>query len=301
MIVFNSDWVLEPVLETITRFGPVVVAEGPVGYWQDQGYTTSTDRTNEILAKYVPEDMIVHGQWPEKDEMVNACMHLVPEDTTHIWGVDSDEVYSLVDMTDVLDQVKEEDLDSGSFQMHSFYGGFDHVMTGYEAQFEVHRIQRWYPGARWSTHRPPTILDPNGRPWREGKHVNFSKQRRTKLCVEGTKYDWITSSIHFYHYSYVFPRQMEMKAQYYYAYTDGNTIPDYFEEVYLPWVIGPVERRAWIEDKYQGVHDYKPSLRGSCFTEPWGNRLHPVAIRERLPELKQRFDDELRQILFERR
>ena len=288
MIVFNSDWVLEPVLETITELGPVVVAEGPVGYWQEQGYTTSTDRTNEILAKYVPEDMIVHGQWPEKDEMVNAVMDLVPEDTTHIWAVDSDEVYHPNEMRLVLGWLEEEDLDSGSFHMRSFYGGFDHIMTGYEAQFEVHRIQRWYPGARWATHRPPTILDPNGRPWREGKHRNFSKER--------TYPDWI---VHFYHYSYVFPRQMEMKAQYYYSYTKGATIENYFENVYLRWVTGTPEEREWIERVYHGVHDFKPHVRGDCFTTRWTE--HPWAIRKHLPELKERFDNELRQVLFERK
>lgn len=285
MIVFNSDWVLEPVLETITQFGPIVVAEGPVGYWQEQGYTTSTDRTNEILAKYVPEDMIVHGQWPEKDDMVNACMHLVPEDTTHVWAVDSDEVYDPDEMARIVNLVESFGLDSVSFNMHSFYGGFHHVMTGYEAQFEVHRIQRWYPGAVWSTHRPPTILTPSGLRPRDGpNHINASE---------------MGDPVYFYHYSYVFPRQMEMKAQYYCAYTNGATIPNYFEEVYLPWVTGTDEQRKTIEDKWQGVHDFLPRNRGDCFTKPF--QWHPPAIEKRLPELQQRFDDELRQILFERK
>ena len=47
MIVLNGDHVLEESLKSIyDHVDEIVIAEGPVRYWQDRGLTTSTDRTN---------------------------------------------------------------------------------------------------------------------------------------------------------------------------------------------------------------------------------------------------------------
>ena len=49
MIVFNGGFVLEECLKSVYPFAhQILIAEGPVGYWQSQGFTTSTDETNEI-------------------------------------------------------------------------------------------------------------------------------------------------------------------------------------------------------------------------------------------------------------
>lgn len=71
MIAFNSDYVLEPCLKGIAPYGKIYAAEGPVTYWQERGFTTSTDTTNELLDKYA--EKVVHGCWSEKDEEANAA------------------------------------------------------------------------------------------------------------------------------------------------------------------------------------------------------------------------------------
>lgn len=44
MIVFNGNYVLRECLESIYPYAhEILIAEGPVKYWQDLGYTTSTD------------------------------------------------------------------------------------------------------------------------------------------------------------------------------------------------------------------------------------------------------------------
>ena len=115
---------------------------------------------------------------------------------------------------------------------------------------------RFYPGARFATHRPPTINAPDGMPWREHRHMNH--------------YNDDSLGIRFYHYSYVFPSQMEAKAQYY-ADMGGN-IPDYFDRVYLPWVMGDSEEKHRIEEEFDGVHNWLPARRGPCRTAIFDGR-----------------------------
>ena len=72
MIVFNGNYVLKECLESVYEFASqILISEGPVKYWQEEGYETSTDGTNDILHEfYDPDNKIVieHGQHEEKNE-----------------------------------------------------------------------------------------------------------------------------------------------------------------------------------------------------------------------------------------
>ena len=277
IIAFQADHTLEPCLKSILPFGNVVAAEGPVKFWQDKGYTSSTDNTSAILDKYnVPT---FHGRWKEKTEEANVAMMLVPPDTDFVWCVDADEIWKSETIQRVRMILDDDSVDSMSFKAISFYGGFDRYMTGFEENFEVHRIQRYYPGARFATHRPPTILAPDGKPWRSRRHIDHNRTDAMGL--------------RFYHYSYVFPMQMQMKAAYY-ADMGGN-IPNYYNDVYLRWVLGNETTRQIIEDEYDGVHNWLPERRGSCRTAPFAGS-HPQEIERVLPELRQRFNAEMEEM-----
>lgn len=277
IIVFNGDYVLEQVLAPLLEVGNVVVVEGPVKYFQDKGFRTSTDNTNDILEQYLPARNILHGQWKEKDEMMSAGEKMIPDDTTHVWMVDSDEVWERAALRRVMMQL--DAYDSVSFLPWTFYGGFNRILTGFELRHKWYRIQRWYPGAHWATHRPPTVLHPSDqRPMREHAHWD--------------------SSEYFFHYSYVFPRQVESKVAYYESWGAG-VIPHYFERVYLRWIRASKRERESIESEFQGVHEWLPERRGGCFTRRFHN-LHPHPIFERMPYLEHRFDKELKEVLRER-
>ena len=64
MIVFEGDFVLRQCLKQIYPFASqILIAEGPVKYWQDQGRITSTDKTNSILETFPdPENKIIITQ-----------------------------------------------------------------------------------------------------------------------------------------------------------------------------------------------------------------------------------------------
>lgn len=268
MIVLNGDAVLRECLAALLPYGKVVVAEGPVGFFARQGIRTSTDRTNDILRELVGPENVIHSQFREKDQMMNAVNHLIPDDTTHVWMVDSDEVWRPSDIEAVIAQLDE--YDSVAFKPDTFFGGFDHILTGFEQRFTWYRIQRWYPGAKWATHRPPTVLSPDGKPWRECRHWD--------------------APYRFAHYSYVFPRSVKAKIAYYES--RNHIIPDYFQRVYLPWALGNDITRRVIEDEFDGVHEWLPAARGDCRTQPFTG-THPPAIAGSLPRLRARFEKEL--------
>ncbi len=276
MIVFQSDFFLEQCLQSVAPFGKVYAAEGPVKYWQDRGFAASTDRTNEILDNYRVET--VHGQWAEKDDEANAALALVPDDVDYVWVLDSDEIWRGADVERVLRRLEDDEPDIVSFKPWSFYGGFDRYMTGFEENFDWRRILRFYPGASFATHRPPSI-DPLPR-----------RKFRRPLHVHNT--DTAALGLRLYHYSYVFPSQIKAKTEYYHSWS--KTIPDYFQRVYLPWVLGNETARRIIEDEFNGVHDWLPARRGACRTAAFEGE-HPKAIRDTMPELLARFERELAQ------
>ena len=78
MIVFEGDYVLQQCLEQVYPFAEqILIAEGPVSYWQRQGRTTSLDDTNKILDEFPDPDnkiKIVHGQFSEKDDQCKSYM-----------------------------------------------------------------------------------------------------------------------------------------------------------------------------------------------------------------------------------
>ena len=96
-----------------------------------------------------------------------------------------------------------------------------------------------------------------------------------------------------YHYSYVFPKQVKNKVEYYKAKVSRHKcIDDYYNRVYLPWVSSSPEDRYFLEKEFLGVHEFKSEYRGECFTADFTGQ-HPLAIQNNLDVLKQRIEREL--------
>jgi len=114
MIVFNSDFVLKECLEAVYPFASqILISEGCVQYWQDKGFTTSTDRTNEIIDNFPDPDKkitIIHGTYKEKTEQANAYIPYIKEDTDYLWNLDSDEIYKGEDIKAIIDLLDQKTL-----------------------------------------------------------------------------------------------------------------------------------------------------------------------------------------------
>lgn len=280
IIVFNSDFVLRQVLESIyPHVDQILIAEGPVKYWASRGFSKSTDRTLETIKNFQdPEHKISLVQaplagWEEKTDQANAYMKYLNPDIDYIWNIDADEVFKEHDIIRIKQLLEQGQYTSAGFHSITFFGGFDHHITGFEWEHEFMRIRKVYPGSLWKDHRPPTIEHAPGITPLPEKHLDYNT-----LASEG---------IFMYHYSYVFPRQVQEKVQYYEnaIISPGNCIPQYFNELWLPWVTTP-DSRPLIERKYQGVHEFVPSYRGAAFSRAFRGS-HPKAIQEALPQLTQ--------------
>lgn len=261
IIVFNGDFVLKECIESIYPYASEIrISEGCVGYWSEQGYTTSTDHTNEILETFPdPENKITvfHGQYKEKTEQCNAYM---PIDADYLWSVDSDEIFKPADIEYVLGMLERERPTSVGFNAQTFFGGFDHVIGGFEARAEYRRIYKIDSESIWQNHRPPQIDN-----------------------IENTKYisgkSLAANGVYMYHYSYVWPRQVRDKVAYYKAkISKDNCLDDYYENVWQRWVEGTALERTVIEKEYQGVHEFKPSYRGDAYTEKFTG-IHPEIMK----------------------
>ena len=53
-----------------------------------------------------------------------------------------------------------------------------------------------------------------------------------------------------------------------------------------------MEQKNEIEDRYRGVHEYKPSYRGVCRTKDFEGE-HPEIIKANMEKLKQKFNNQL--------
>jgi glycosyltransferase involved in cell wall biosynthesis len=254
------------------------------------GYTTSTDDTNRIIDNFPDPDnkiKVVHGQFKEKDDQCNAYMEHISPDIDYIWNLDSDEIFLPGDIEKMIKILEEEKYTSVGFKSLTFYGGFDRYLTGFEEGAEFIRIRKVYPGSFWRTHRPPTIQHVWNGPMLPEKHLNF------EVCA--SKY-----GIRMYHYSYVFPRQVELKVKYYgQSLCPHLTIPDYFNRVYLPWVLGNDEEKNRVEEEFNGVHEYILTSRGPCRTNKFTGS-HPNIILNSMSKLKEKFQIELEEVLSRR-
>lgn len=283
MIVFESDYVLYECLKQIYPYASqILIAEGPVKYWQDRGRTTSTDNTNKILQSFPdPENKIkvIHGQWQEKDQQSNAYIKHIDPNTEYLWMVDADEIYKSKDIETTIEYLRKHEPTSLSVQLVTFYGGFDRYLTGYEQSFDCKRIFKLTPGCTWLTHRPPTI--------KHKFNINLNHVNGEDFSKE--------TGVYIYHYSYVFPTQVKLKLGYYKeAVSKSNCIDNYFEDVYLKWM--QATDKMPIERIYNGVHEFKTHCRTDCYTAEFKGS-HPEAIEENMENLKSRISNEIENIL----
>jgi thiol-disulfide isomerase/thioredoxin len=285
MIVFNGDYVLEEVLRAVYPFAyQILVAEGPVTYWQQQGYTCSDDNTNEILHYFPDPDkkIVIHnGQYAEKHEQAQAALANIKPNADYLWNLDCDEVFKESDLKRLIDMLGKDRPASVGFPSKSFFGGFADTMGGFEANAEFRRVLKYEPGAVWASHRPPCLEYHPDTLLPSQAHVSAADNKRVDLFM--------------YHYSYVFPKQVKEKVQYYKAaVSQDNCIDNWFENVYAPWVMAEYwgKSRQEVEDRYNGVHEFKPEVRGPCFTQPWRGQ-HPRVIHDAMPRLSKKWAEQV--------
>ncbi len=221
MIVLNGEPFTRYNLRALYPFAhQIIVVEGACEGASSQATPDghSIDGTLEVLRQFQEEEdpegkvTIVTAEdegypnafWPgEKDEMSQAYAKRATGNL--LWQVDSDEFYQPEHMATVLRYLEDNPLiDAVTFKQITFWGDLETRVDGFSFRCGndiCRRLWRWGPGHRYLTHRPPTVLDAEGRDLNEGKVLSGADLARRGVLL--------------YHYCLLFPQQVKNKARYY--------------------------------------------------------------------------------------
>lgn len=230
MIVLNGEPFTRCNLAALYPFAhQIIIVEGAAPSARDFATPSghSADGTLDTLRRFQREEDPEHkvvvvtaedeghadGFWAEKDEMSQAYARRATGD--YLWQVDMDEFYRPEDMQRVMGMLAEDPaITAATFQVKTFWGGLlahtDGIFLRREAQ-NFHRLFAWGPGYEYVTHRPPTVRDDRGR------------DLRTRHAISGL--EMARRGIFLYHYSLVFPSQIDFKLAYYGNMDRSQNIP----------------------------------------------------------------------------
>ena len=167
-------------------------------------FAREEDAEGKLVVVTAEDEGHADGFWPgEKDEQSRA--YAVRATGDYLWQVDVDEFYLPGHMERVLGLLaRRPDVTAVTFPTLTFWGAPDCSVDGWflrRGAGDYHRLFRWEPGSSYATHRPPTVLDPQGRDTRDLVWLDASAVRRLGVVM--------------YHYSLLFPKQVFEKVEYY--------------------------------------------------------------------------------------
>lgn len=227
MIVLNGEPFVRYNLRHLYPYAcQIIVVEGATPFAghaaSEDGH--SRDGTLDVLRRFKkeedPADKVTivtaedegysDGFWPgEKNEMSQAYARRATGDW--LWQVDSDEFYRDYDFEAVFRLLVERpDTTAVSFLQYKFFASPDYFvngpfMWGHTRRREYHRLFRWGQGYRYVEHRPPTVVDDQGRDLRSLHWIDASETA--------------SKGIRLFHYSMLFPEQVDQKVGYYRSHT----------------------------------------------------------------------------------
>ena len=295
MIVLNGEPFLPYNLRALYPFAhQIIVVEGaapgaaaiatPDGHSRDgtlhslRRFREREDPEGKVVVVTAEDEGHPDGFWPgEKDEQSRA--YAARATGEYLWQVDVDEFYMPDDMTSVVNRLERDPaITAVSFRMITFWGGFDYVTDGWylrRGAAQYHRLFRWGPGYRYATHRPPTVLDPGGRDLREIRWLDGDSLSRQGILL--------------YHYSLLFPQQVEEKCEYYASaeWAHAREARRWADESYgrlrRPYRVHNVYRfPSWLERHRGGHPPQVEALRGDIGTGRVAVELRQVGDVERI-------------------
>ncbi|MBN1256895.1 MAG: glycosyltransferase family 2 protein [Planctomycetes bacterium] len=223
IIVLNGEPFTRYCLRSLYPFAhQIIVVEG--GSRHAEKFCTpdghSIDGTLKVLKQFQaeedPEDKIEiitrDSFWEEKGEQSQA--YAVRATGDWLWQVDIDEFYRPEDMQRLLDLLVEKpEITAAAFHTLTFWGSLEVLVDGLMlrgAGREFRRLFRFGKGYRYSQHRPPTVLDPEGNNLWKGNRFNGVAMEKAGIML--------------YHYAMLFPQQVLRKCAYYDSLTKGRRL-----------------------------------------------------------------------------
>ena len=214
MIVLNGEPFLRYNLRALYPYAhEIIVVEGavPAAHNIASADGHSRDSTLQTLRDFKAHEdpqgklriITRAGFWSEKDAMSQAYATQAQGD--YLWQVDVDEFYQPATLRAVCAMLLDDPAISAvSFNTLTFWGAPQYRVDSWHKRrgaVEYHRLFKWGAGYQYKTHRPPTVLDAQGRDLRAGRWVRGDELARRGLFL--------------YHYSLLLPRQVREKCDYY--------------------------------------------------------------------------------------
>lgn len=221
IIVLNGEPFTRYCLRSIYPFAyEIIVVEG--GHEDAKSVCTSdghsVDGTLEALYSFkLNEDkenkltiITRDGFWPKKDELgrnrtPQSRAYAERATGDYLWQIDIDEFYKHDDMINIIQMLNEDSsITAVSFKQKSFWGGIDYISESYALLRNKggwNRIFKWNLNYKYVTHEPPTVVDENGFDLHRKKWISGEKMSKRNIFM--------------YHYSLLFPWQVEQKVRVY--------------------------------------------------------------------------------------
>jgi hypothetical protein len=279
IIVLNGEPFVRYCLRSIYPFAhEIIVVEG--GHEDARSVCTpdghSVDGTLETLNKFKREEDIENkltivtkdGFWPKKDELgrdrtPQSRAYSTRATGDYLWQIDIDEFYREEDMVKIINMLKKNpDITAVTFPTYTFWGGINYVTDSWPLRAGAkyyHRLFKWSGDYKYLTHEPPTIIDEKGIDLRKKRWIKGNKMQRKKIFM--------------YHYSLLFPWQVEQKVK---IYKDEK--PEEYSEIV-----------AWAENNYFQIQN--PFNVHNIYKYPgWLLRFtkkHPKQIEEMMRDIKE--------------
>lgn len=289
IIVLNGEPFTRYCLKSLYPYAhEIIVVEG--GHIDTTSVCTpdghSIDGTLETLNKFKkdedPENKLTivtrEGFWPKKDELgrdrtpqSRAYAELATGD--YLWQVDIDEFYTEKDMKKILHMLLDNpEITAVTFPTYTFWGDINYLADSWALRRRAkyyHRLFKWDKGYRYVTHEPPTIVDENGIDLREKNWIDGAKMTKKGILM--------------YHYSLLFPWQVEQKVKLY-----KEEKPDSCSEII-----------QWADDNYFKLKN--PYRIHNLYKYPsWLERFtgeHPQQVIQMMNDIKnKKIKTDLRQI-----
>lgn len=168
-----------------------------------QRFQAEEDPVKKVLLVSARDEGFEDGFWPEKTEMCQAFAKRATGNC--LWQIDSDEFYREENMSMILSFLSKG-IGWVSFPQHSFWGGIDYTNNSYAlAEFDLRgagaRLFAWGKGYQYVKHRPPTVVDEQGRDVRLQGALTCRQMKKL--------------GIYRFHYCLLFPSQVFSKVTYY--------------------------------------------------------------------------------------
>ena len=265
MIVLNGEPFVRYNLRALYPFAhQIIVVEGacpsatgvatPDGHSRDSTLATlrqfqaEEDHGGKVTVVTAEDEGHPNGFWTEKDEMSQTYAKRATGN--YLWQIDSDEFYQPADMLAIIEKLtRDPSITAVTFRTITFWGGLDHTTDSFvfrRGECDFHRLFAWQPGFRYTGHRPPTVVDTQGRDLR-----TLHWMRAEMLARQG---------IFMYHYALLFPKQVIEKCAYYAKLSAGEFgdaerwAKDSYYHLQQPFHVHHINRAlSWLQH-YHGAH-----------------------------------------------